>query len=428
VSNEVLRELYSTRHPHYTPQWLSERLASYLPLDIDGSVIDPACGAGNLLAAAIVHLRGAGRSANDSRFYGIDTSSRAVAECRQTLRQLLPSTSYRIYRNDFLKVSRADFGPKPNLVVMNPPFRGYGGLSLSRRHQIKHNFEMRGRFNLAYAFVYHAIRLLEPSVLVSLLPSNWVYSANSVFRTELNELPGKWEWEDLPDYVFPKIAMHIGILTWRPLQRRSTNDGHHTSGSPTAAGYEVRQGVATGRDNQFMRLAEHKLPFGRKLLAVRGRDIGRSTGSLIWIPPLEKLSISQQRQLGSIFPRRIRLALAKRSSVRVGRKIYYELHETFPTWFIAQPKVLIPEIVSNKVRVEFDASGSKLPLHSVIAIRVPSKKHGRALARFLRGDRCLNILRSHAPRLVGGASRVQVGVVRRLLREWQQTNCSGASP
>src|SRR5207248_3086902 len=91
---------------------------------------------------------------------------------------------------------------RPIAVIMNPPFKGYGELSSAARQRIAELTSMKGRFNLSYAFVRRAVAVFRPHMMVSLLPSNWVYSKASNFRAELASLGGTWEWEDVGDGAF----------------------------------------------------------------------------------------------------------------------------------------------------------------------------------------------------------------------------------
>jgi len=184
--------LFSDWNPHFTPAWLSKRLSSHLPVDFAGSVIDPACGAGNLLAAAALRTRATQRQARDIEFWGADTSIRAVRACERVLGNLLPEGNFRVEKADFLKDALTFKLGRPTTVIMNPPFCGYGLLSQSMRKQIA-RMKMRGRFNLGYAFVQRAIALYRPEKLMSLLPSNWIYTRSSIFRTELDSLNGRWD-------------------------------------------------------------------------------------------------------------------------------------------------------------------------------------------------------------------------------------------
>ena len=110
--------------------------------------------------------------------------------------------------------------------------------------------------------------------------------------------------------------------------------------------------------------------------------------------------------------------LKSRICVRSGRRRLFEFHETAPKWFRQAPKLLLPEIVTTAVRIELDSHGKKLPLHSVIAVKVPSIAAGRRLRRYLKCDKQQRSLISRAPRLSGGSVRLQVSAIRRVLLEW----------
>src|SRR5678810_1130810 len=88
-------EFYSTWHPHHTPKWLSHRLAAHIPKEFSGWVVDPACGAGNLLAAAVIRTGAAGRS-GDVSIAGTDVSIRAVNACTEKLSRLLPAGNFQV--------------------------------------------------------------------------------------------------------------------------------------------------------------------------------------------------------------------------------------------------------------------------------------------------------------------------------------------
>jgi len=419
MSSVDSESLFSDGHPHYTPRWLSERVARHLPAKFCGAVVDPACGAGNLLAAAAMRLKGPSRDADDIEFIGSDVSKRAVRACRDTLSGLLPNKNFRIEHADFFQKTEARYSDStPTAVVMNPPFRGYGVLSETTRKRVARVLDVRGRFNLGYAFVRRAVAVYEPAILISLLPSNWVYSRASAFRSELDGLNGKWEWEDIGD-AFRGVNAHVGILLWEPKKTNSRISKKHTERSThlTAAGLEVRQGVATGRDDVFVQIAQVPMPFGSHRFAVRGRDVERKTGEMIWVPPSTS-SDSQCASFAKHVAKPLIAQLESRVCVTSKRRRLFEFHETIPKWFRQTPKLLLPEIVSSEVRIELDRHGTKLPLHSVIAIRVPSIAVGRTLRRYLKDEKQQYSLLSNAPRLSGGAVRLQVSAIRRTLLGW----------
>lgn len=403
-------------HPHFTPRWLSERLASHLPPSFEGSVVDPACGAGNLLAAAAIRTRGAGRpgQALNVEFIGIDVSQRAVRECSSALAALLPRGSFRVDKADFLKLTRAIKCQDSAAVVMNPPFQGYGAQTDELRRRVVRLFQMKGRFNLSYAFVRHAVELFRPKLLVTLLPSTWVHSRACGFKAELERLGGTWDWEDVEGRAFRGISTHVGILVWRPRRRRMQKRAEHAGRKlGDVPGVVVHNGVATGRDAVFIELADSALPFGSRMTAVRGRDVGRATETQIWVPPAE-MSQTLGVSVRSLVSAQQLDALEARSCVKRKGRCPLQYHDAIPDWFRTGPKLLIPEIATGSVRVELDTVGTRMPLHSVIAIRVPSVAVGRMLKRHLLRPPQQRALMSSGPRLVGGAVRMQVSALAQL--------------
>lgn len=419
---------YANWHPHFTPRWLSTRIASRLASSFTGTVVDPTCGAGNLLAAAASRTGATSRVATELAFLGIDSSRRSVRECKQTLTDLLPARNFRITQANFLRMRALPIGSGPVALVMNPPFKGYGRLSARSRLQAVKLCDMKGRYNLAHVFIAHAMKIFDPEVLIALLPSNWVYSRSSAFRGFLDGSGGAWEWEDVGDEAFEGVSAHVGVLVWR--RGRS---GPHSNASRSLHrlgdlhGVVVHHGVATGCDKAFEELAQIRIPFGKRMRLVRGRDVAREAGGTIWVPPASRTSSTD---LGTRFrglvPRRLVDALRSRSCVRQNGRKTYEYHEVAPAWFMAGPKVLLPEIVCGGLRVAVDGSGSKLPLHSVVAIKVPTVAAGRLLKALLHCRRRQRRLLERAPRLSGGAFRLQVGAVkdisipRSFLRKWKE--------
>ena len=415
--------VYAAWDPHFTPQWLSERVAAHLPSTLSGAVVDPACGAGNLLLAAAIQLKAWLPSFSEVRFVGIDISPKAVRACRKSLESVVPNQHFDVSERDFLECE--DGGNEisgPVTVIMNPPFKGYGRLRASTRRHISDRLALKGRFNLSYAFVRHAIKVYQPRHLISILPSNWMYSRGSKFRAELDSLHGSWKWVDV-GCAFEGINTDVGILHWQTesrSRRRSPARAHRTPTMDVAV--KVRHGVASGRDAAFIDLASHHLEFGRVVEGVRGRDVGRGSAPTIWVPA-GKARISLARFKERV-PSRILRELEDRSCVTSDRRLAFEYHDRIPEWFLDEPKVLLPEIVSRELRVEVDTAGTRLPLHSVIAVSVPTPDMGRRLGDYLTLSRNTRRLLSRAPRLSGGAVRLQVGAVRDAVARWQNSRAS----
>lgn len=416
---------YADWHPHFTPGWLSERMASYLPRSFEGTIVDPACGAGNLLAAAALQARGRSMNSRNLSVLGIDVSARAVRACRENLSDLLPDGNVRVERADFLRFAEPFSKQRMRTaVVMNPPFKGYGQQSPSLRRQVTRLLGMRGRFNLSHAFVLHAVRVFRPYLLVSLLPSTWMYSKASRFTADLGALGGSWDWENVGD--FQGVSAHVGILVWRSRKRHGRKTSARTFPSlGDLPGVEVLHGAATGRDKIFIELASQSLPIGDSMTAVRGRDVARKSRPRIWVPPSSPSPVDDK-----VFRRHLAsaqlISLGARTCVTGKRaRLLHQYHDAIPGWFRAGPKLLLPEIVTREVRVEFDLKGTTMPLHSVIAIRVPSVLFGRRLKKHLLEPSQQKALLSRGPPLSSGAIRIQVSALKdlripRALLKWKR--------
>ena len=186
--------------------------------------------------------------------------------------------------------------------------------------------------------------------------------------------------------------------------------------SKAVPGFDVRHGVATGRDALFIDIARSEPRFGRVVSAVRGREVFRKSSVQIWVPPTPSKPLVEQFK-NEMSPNVI-AGLQARSCVTTGRRRLFEYHDPLPAWFLKGPKLLIPEIVVGGMRVELDSAGQKLPLHSVLAVRVPSVAAGRLLRAHLLTPAERKHLLSGAPRLSGGATRIQVGALRDSLARW----------
>lgn len=413
---------FDTSHPHYTPSWLSERVANHIPAKFRGVVVDPACGTGNLLAAAALHLRRKNESLSGVRLFGVDICPEAARACRQALRSFVSPAGINIKTADFLSHRPPADLDGQRIVIMNPPFLGYGFIPPEVRTSVRTSLAMAGKFNLSHAFVIKAIQDYRPDFLVSILPSNWISSSASMFRERLEEQGGSWTWDDVGN-AFAGIAVHVGILTWR-LNGSDSFVGHSQFGRQMdVAGFDIRQGVATGRDDVFRELARLRFRGGKRVVAVVGRDVARKGGGAhVWMPSSKLRGANELNELTRLLPPRIRKSLGSRACVKTGRKQVLQYHEAFPAWFLGQPKILLPEVVSGSLRAELDATGKKLPLHSVFAVRVPDVSLGASLLEHFSGDDVFDELRSVCQRLAGGAIRLNVDAIRRSVAIWAQKN------
>jgi SAM-dependent methyltransferase len=368
----------------------------------DSTVLDPACGAGNLLIAAAESAQGSGLSL---RFVGVDRSKRAVVACSEALEHVASGRS-RVVHEDFLDLKAARFRPgRPLYVLMNPPFAGYGRLPENRRRRVAARTQIGGRFNLAHAFVAHAIQRFRPDRLVALLPSNWARSSAPHFREWLDDSSGVWRWAEVRGNAFPGLSVRVGILEWTSGGVKESVPAGRRGPCTTR---EIRNGVATGSDATFIALGSlNRKEFGgTRALGMRGRDVGRDTSPAIWIPPRDKEELNRAK---SALPDRFVEKLQSRSCVTLRDRHILQFHDRVPGWFLDEPKVVVPEISSgDSLRVTCDPDGLVLPLHSTLAIRGQSKSEVRRLASLLRADEAATCLRRTGGRLNGDSFRVTV--------------------
>jgi type I restriction enzyme M protein len=97
----------STKGAVYTPMELSHRIMDLLDPEIfrpGKTILDPACGAGNLLIAAAERKLLDGCSVEDiaSTLYGIDINTEAIEECIIRLMELLGSEYEFIIRDNIV--------------------------------------------------------------------------------------------------------------------------------------------------------------------------------------------------------------------------------------------------------------------------------------------------------------------------------------
>lgn len=375
------------------------------------TVLDPACGRGDLLVAAVDEF-----GTHGIHYVGIDKDPKALRVCELEL--AVRGADASLYRADFFDSDLFTLtGSTRNVhVTMNPPFRGYGHLSRRTRKALLHAApDLSGRYNLAHAFLVKILTQLRPKSVVALLPGTWPKAAYNHLGY-LTGLPRN-SWKVLPESTFRSATTTAGLLVLRnpgerALGNRSARRPHH--GLPL----EIRQGVATGADATFIQLATLHPSSGRLVHAARGRDVAmnRPVDELptIWVPPARKT-----RSLVSFveaWPEDIAARLIGRFCVSQNQRPPWRFHESYPSWFLSHPKLLVPE-VCTRISTIYDANGRVLPLHSTIAIRVNDATEARGVAGLLVSDHTWSWLRRRSPRMVNGAIRLTTPNLRELLAE-----------
>ncbi len=123
---------YANLGQHMTPAIIAKQMAELVRRDAsDWRVIDPACGDGNLLLAAIDTMEAAGVSDIAERITGIDIEPKMVATARTRLSERLKVNpqSIQVHNHDFMEFQEKTLFEQPlidysafNVVISNPPY------------------------------------------------------------------------------------------------------------------------------------------------------------------------------------------------------------------------------------------------------------------------------------------------------------------
>lgn len=97
----------------FTPPEISIRLIEGLS-DLEGNILDPTCGSGNLLAAALI------AGADPDKVYGNDYDSTMVEECRKRLQKINPKVQdWQIHQgNALIPDCLTEFGETYDKVIL----------------------------------------------------------------------------------------------------------------------------------------------------------------------------------------------------------------------------------------------------------------------------------------------------------------------
>ncbi len=393
----------------YTPARVARRMVRCLPAERPATILDPACGKGDLLRAAADRF-----GIEGIRYIGVDRNPEVLEVCRDTLES--KSADNRLICTDFFEydLSRLSRNNTNLYVIMNPPFKGYGLITSGKRRQLLGAVPgLRGRYNLAHAFLVRTLTDLRPKSLVALLPGTWPRASYNHLK-HLLKVPRN-SWRALPESTFDGATTTSGFIVLRQPHGR-VPDRHESRPKSETKVLKIKQGVATGADALFIRLAGSHPRSGRVVNAARGRDVSGSLQHLpaIWIPPGR-----ETKALGRITASLTKAEmeqLANRFCVKRMGGSLWSFHESYPRWFLGESKLILPE-VCTRVSALLDLNGRVLPLHSTIAIRVTSRENARKVSAFLLSKRTWSRLKARCPRMVNGAIRLTVPHLRALLGE-----------
>ena len=205
----------------YTPPVLARLLARLLFAEDGGgealSVWDPACGDGALLEAAQQVRRA--QDHHDDHWLGTDADPTAVARTRRRLG--LSSGRLTVREGDFL----ASFeGAEPvDRIIANPPWVRTQVLGTARARALAKRFGLKGRVDLAQAFVLAMVDVLKPGGRAAVLVPNKLLQTRgaATFRRVLRDRACLVEVVDLGDTRLFDAAVLPAMLV---LERRPDDD------------------------------------------------------------------------------------------------------------------------------------------------------------------------------------------------------------
>ncbi|TWT54508.1 Modification methylase PaeR7I [Rubripirellula amarantea] len=226
---------------HYTPENLAAFLAqrtllAYGKSSKSISVVDPACGDGNLLVAIAQNAKPSVR--RRMQLFGFERDPDAASNAQANLSNL-GVASVTIVKHDFLDVVKKDDGFRYDIVIANPPYVRTQVLGSREAQSLAKRFGLSGRVDLYHAFSIAMASVLRDGGTLGLLTSNRFLTIKSgvKLRTYLREHFDIAEVIDLGDTkLFSASVLPVVVAA----QKKSDNGGKFHDEAPFTRIYECR--------------------------------------------------------------------------------------------------------------------------------------------------------------------------------------------
>jgi len=228
---------------HYTPpalaRLLADKIIEYMGPPVAGRVrvLDPACGDGKLLQAAMEALRR--RGVEGSRVVGVEADASALAEARKTLTGHGDDV-VELIAGDFLHLAvgfqpQRDLWPDPapegglhgdfDVVIANPPYVRTQVLGAARAQQLARQFELSGRIDLSHVFIQAMTLALRAGGILGIITSNRFMStlAGKAIRAFVSTNIELLELIDLGDTKLFEAAVLPAVLLGRRRDHRPSS-------------------------------------------------------------------------------------------------------------------------------------------------------------------------------------------------------------
>lgn len=192
----MLNTTLKQRGIQYTPENLSDLLAvklkyyrdKYLPDDKNITVLDPACGEGNLLKSIDKYFV-------NYESIGIDIDAAAISKAKK----ILKSTSAKLINMDYLdlfdEINLFNWTNKPilnkkiDLIIANPPYIRNTVMGADKSQELSARFNIKGKLDMYQVFLKAMTRNLRENGIICVITSNRYLTTKSGadIRKWLNE-------------------------------------------------------------------------------------------------------------------------------------------------------------------------------------------------------------------------------------------------
>lgn len=303
------------RGAHFTPtdiaDFIAQRTYGMLNGEIGGivSVLDPACGDGELLIAACRVLHSHHKHV---RLIGIDKDEATLIQARERLEALLDDgDSLKLYCTDFLtcitqkgqlpletpegNVDGIVLLPQVDMIVANPPYVRTQVMGAAVSQSLSKRYKLTGKVDLYHAFFLTYIDYLKPAGVLGVITSNrYLYTkSGSLVRKSLDNDYDIETIIDLGDTKVFSAAVLPALLFATP--RKSSS--HCISCMKIYEAPKETADISVSSISEMLELEDGFYGYGDKVFK---KESGHIRDSSITSEPWILASLDQEKWLDSI--------------------------------------------------------------------------------------------------------------------------------
>lgn len=203
---------------YYTPKRLAQILTKHAITSNSQTVLDPSCGYGSLLQAALGVLRNLGSKNPGKQLFGVDIDNKAIEYLRTGSDLSIPLQNLKCH--DFMRLQEKDLNESPfDLVLCNPPYTRHHEidetlLKAARDYVEKANIELPKTSAYWTYFILHSTSFLKIGGRMSMLLPLALLEASYSKKLQ-REIECRFEKIDIhilrPGY-FEEIQEHVILM------------------------------------------------------------------------------------------------------------------------------------------------------------------------------------------------------------------------